>query len=258
LSSRAEKPHAARFRFYAELNDFLAASKRQRETVYRFDGAPSIKDAIEAQGVPHPEVDLIVVGDASVGFDYRLRPGDRVAVYPVFEGLDISPILRLRARPLRDTRFVVDVHLGRLARYLRLLGFDTLYDRDVDDAHLIAIQRDERRIILTRDRDLLKAGDVTHGYWVRAVDPDEQLDEVVARFDLAGALVPFSRCLVCNGEIGPANEPAIASVPPRARRRHDEFFQCADCARVYWKGSHYDRLLALVRRAGAEEETGLP
>lgn len=243
MSQRVEKPHAARFRFYAELNDFLPASKRQREIEYRFDGAPSIKDAIEAQGVPHPEVDLIVVADASVGFDYHLESGDRVAVYPVFEGLDISPILRLRAHPLRETRFVVDVHLGRLARYLRLLGFDTRCGSD-----LVAIQRDERRIILTRDRDLLKANEVTHGYWVRSVDPDEQLDEVVARFDLAGRLTPFARCLVCNGSIGPADASAVAGVPPRARRRHDEFFQCADCGRVYWKGTHYDRLVRIIGR----------
>lgn len=257
MSRSATKPHRARFRFYAELNDFLPAARRQREVAYDFDGSPSVKDAIEAQGIPHPEVDLIVVGDASVGFDYRLRDGDRVAVYPVFEAIDVSPVTRLRARPLRDTRFVADVHLGKLARLLRLLGFDTVCDPEAGDAAIVETQQREKRVILTRDRELLKSNGVTHGYWVRATDPDEQLDEVVARFDLARSADPFTRCLVCNGVIEPADVDAAPSqAPPRVRRRHTEFFRCADCRRLYWKGTHYDRLAAVVRRVTSGGEEG--
>lgn len=253
-SDTPTRKRTARFRFYAELNDFLPADKRQREFVYPFRGNPSVKDAVEAIGVPHPEVDLIIVDDASVGFDYRLQPGDVVAVYPVFESLDISPIVRLRPRPLRETRFVLDGHLGKLARYLRLLGFDCAYDRDAKDADIVRRQQTERRIILTRDRGLLKAKAVTHGYCVRSTRPEAQMAEVVERFDLSSQLNPFTRCLVCNGEVAEAGPDAAAEAPPRVRRRQTEFYRCADCGKVYWKGTHYDRLSDLVRRAAATKK----
>ena len=102
----------AEFRFYEELNDFLPPEKRKRSFAYMFEGTPSIKDAIEAVGVPHTEIDIILVDGRSVGFDHRLRGGERVAVYPMFEAIDVSPLVRLRPQPLRITRFVVDVHLG--------------------------------------------------------------------------------------------------------------------------------------------------
>jgi uncharacterized protein with PIN domain len=254
MSRAASKPHRARFRFYAELNDFLPALRRQRDVDYAFDGSPAVKDAIEAQGVPHAEVDLIIVGDESVGFDYRLQPGDRVAVYPVFEAIDISPAVRVRAQPLRDPRFVLDVHLGRLARYLRLLGFDAAHDTARDDADIVATARDERRIILTRDRQLLKTGAVTHGYWVRATEPQAQIEEVVSRFDLAARAAPFTRCLSCNAAIEKAAATDAVEAPPRVRRRHSEFYRCGGCGRLYWKGTHYDQLLGLVRRVCGDRE----
>ena len=124
------------FRFYEELNDYLRPEQRKRSITREIAGTPSVKDAIEALGVPHTEIDLILVDGRSVRFDRRLRGGERVAVYPEFERFDITPIHRLRPRPLRNPRFVADVHLGTLARYLRLLGFDTLYGNEVgnDDA----------------------------------------------------------------------------------------------------------------------------
>ena len=137
--SNREFEHAAEFRFYEELNDFLPPEQRKKTVPYRFDGHPGIKDPIEALGVPHVEVDLIVVNGASVGFDYQLRDGDRVAVYPVFEALDVSPAVKLRDAPLRQTAFVVDVNLGRLARLLRLLGFDALFSNAYGDDEIVAI-----------------------------------------------------------------------------------------------------------------------
>lgn len=231
------------FRFYGELNDFLPPKHRQSDIEYSFQNTPAIKDAIEALGVPHTEVDLIVVNEQSVSFSYRLRDGDRVAVYPVFEGLDISPIVQLREKPLRRIAFIADVHLGKLARLLRLLGFDTLHSNAYHDSELVAIAASEGRIVLTRDRDLLKHNAVTHGYWLRSTDPVEQAREVVRRFNLETLIDPFRRCLVCNGLLEPVEKKEIlARIPPRIAVEHNEFFRCTDCQKLYWRGTHYPKL----------------
>ncbi len=235
--------HAAEFRFYEELNDFLPPAQRRQTLPYRFNGHPGIKDPIEAFGVPHTEVDLIVVNGESVGFGYHLQNGDRVAVYPVFEALDITPVVRLREAPLRRLAFVVDVNLGKLARRLRLLGFDTLFSNAYRDPEIVQIAAEQRRIVLTRDRRLLHARAVTHGYWVRAVLPARQLAEVVRRFDLAGHIRPFARCADCNGEIEPvAKQRVLHLLEPGTRRHYDEFFRCSVCGKIYWEGSHVARL----------------
>jgi uncharacterized protein with PIN domain len=242
----------AEFRFYEELNDFIAPALRKRSFAYAFNGTPSVKDAIEAIGVPHTEVDLVLVDGESVDFTRRLFGGERVSVYPVFERLDISPVTRLRARPLRVTRFVLDVHLGKLARYLRMLGFDTRYRNDYDDATIVAIARDESRIILTRDKGLLKHGAVTHGHWMRATESRQQLVEIIRVFDLAGSARPFTRCIRCNGELEAVDKDAVAErLPPRVRAQFQEFAQCADCAAVYWPGTHYDRMRKMLDEVDA-------
>lgn len=231
------------FRFYGELNDFLPPKHRQSDIEYSFQNTPAIKDAIEALGVPHTEVDLIVVNGQSVGFSYRLCDGDRVAVYPVFESLDISPIVHLREKPLRRIAFVADVHLGKLARLLRLLGFDTLHSNDYDDGELVAIAAREGRIVLTRDRGLLKHSAVTHGYWLRSTDPVEQAREVVRRFNLETLIDPFRRCLVCNGLlISVEKHKVLEQLPPKVAAEHDEYFLCSSCRRLYWRGTHYPKL----------------
>lgn len=243
LDSKRTFEHAAEFRFYEELNDFLKPEQRKRTRVYRFDGHPGIKDPIEAMGVPHVEVDLIVVNGESVGFGYRLQDGDRVAVYPVFEGLDISPIVKLRDKPLRKTAFVVDVNLGRLARNLRLLGFDTLFSNAYDDDEIVAISEEQGRIVLTRDRRLLHAKAVTHGYWVRSVWPSRQVEEVVRRFDLGGLVRPFSRCADCNGLIEPVGKEQVADqLEPKTKQYYDTFYRCSACGKIYWEGSHVEKL----------------
>lgn len=238
-----EFPFAAEFRFYEELNDFLKPEQRQQTVVYRFDGHPGIKDPIEALGVPHVEVELIVVNGESVGFDYRLKDGDRVAVYPVFESIDVSPAVKLREKPLRKTAFVVDVNLGRLARLLRLLGFDVLFSNAYADDEIVAISEAQGRIVLTRDRRLLHAKAVTHGAWVRSVWPRRQVDEVVRRFDLANLVRPFSRCADCNGRIEPVAKGAVADrLEPKTKKYFEKFYRCPDCGKIYWEGSHVDRL----------------
>jgi hypothetical protein len=243
------KPLLANFRFYAELNDFLEAERQGKTIGYRFDGNPAIKDPIETLGVPHSEVDLVLVDGQSVGFDYQLRGGDRVAVYPVFESLDISSLQHLRPQPLRVTRFVVDVNLGKLARRLRMLGFDTIYDNRFDDREVVDISVREKRIILTRDRRLLFRKAVTHGYWVRSDDPETQLREVVERLDLAERSEPLRRCLDCNGLIESVDREAVwSSLEPLTRRYYDAFYRCPDCGKIYWEGSHVAHMSGAIRR----------
>lgn len=233
--------HAAEFRFYEELNDFLRPSQRKRTLPYFFNGHPGIKDPIEALGVPHTEVELIVVNGESVDFGYRLRSGDRVAVYPVFESFDISPLVRLREQPLRHTAFVLDVNLGKLARRLRMLGFDAMYDNRFHDAEIADIGAAERRIVLTRDRRLLFAKRITHGYWVRAVLADEQVTEVLARFDLYRGIHPFARCIACNGTLQQvAKEEVWERLEPKTRLYYEAFYRCEGCRRIYWEGSHVE------------------
>ena len=157
----------ASLRFYAELNDHLLPNQRFRTIEREFFVPASVKDLIESLGVPHTEVDLVLVNGESADFARLIRDGDRVAVYPVFESLDIRPELRLRPEPLRETKFVLDVHLGRLAAYLRMLGFDTVYGNIGSDQELARISSEQHRILLTRDRGLLKRSAVTHGYWLR-------------------------------------------------------------------------------------------
>ena len=247
----------AQFRFYAELNDFLRERKRQKSFPYAFTGKPSVKDAIEAIGVPHPEVDLIVVNGRSVDFDYHLTDGDQVSVYPMFESFDISPVVRLRPEPLRDTRFILDGHLGKLARMLRMLGFDSLYRPDFTDVEIVDTSFREKRVILTRDVELLKANVVTHGYWVRAISPDRQVSEVLERFDLHSRIQPFKRCMVCNGLIMSVEKNAvIQSLPERVRERQDEFYKCDGCGKVYWKGTHYRDMMDQIQKLSGSDSKG--
>lgn len=235
--------YTAEFRFYEELNDFLPPEQRKRTIDYRFNGHPGIKDPIEVFGVPHTEVELIVVNGRSVGFDYQLQTGDRVAVYPVFESLDIKPLLKLRENPLRNPRFIMDVNLGKLAKRMRMLGFDSLYRNDFRDAEVVEIAVNDRRIVLTRDRRLLYVKRISHGYWVRAVDADIQVDEVLQRFDLFSSVQPFTRCLICNGVLTPVNKADILDrLEPKTRRYYEVFYKCSDCLRIYWQGSHSDSM----------------
>jgi uncharacterized protein len=239
-------------RVYAELNDFLPADVRGGTLHRPFRPHQTVKDVIEAAGVPHTEVDLVLVNGQPVDFSHRPAAGDRLAVYPMFESLDIGPVTRLRARPLRDVRFVVDVHLGRLARLLRLLGFDTRWANDFDDAALADIGRAEHRVILTRDRGLLKRRAVTHGVFIRSEDPVEQAVEVIRRLDLAGRLAPFTRCLRCGGELAAvAKAEVVDRLEPLTRRHYHEFQRCRGCGRVYWRGAHHTRLSRLVDRVRA-------
>lgn len=245
----------ARFRFYGNLNDFLPADKRYQEFSRRLKERGSIKDTIEGIGVPHPEVNLILVNGTSVGFDYLVEVGDRVSVYPQFEQLDIATVSQVQPPPLTTAQFVLDVHLGKLAAYLRILGFDTLYRNDYDDDELAAISSAEDRILLTQDRGLLKRGIVTYGYVVRSPYPEEQIVEILNRYDLREAIAPLQRCPRCNGLLQPvAKADVLDQIPYYTGLTYDEFAQCQTCAQIYWQGAHYSRIQALIDRVQQPEE----
>ena len=235
----------ATFRYYADLNDFIRPERRGVATPHPLPFPTTVKDATEAQGVPHVEVGAVLVDGEPATLRTPLRGGERVAVYPRLCSLqpDVTT-----APPLPEPRrFVLDVHLGTLARRLRLLGFDTWYREHADDDELAAVSAVDERILLSRDLGLLKRSIVVHGAWVRATDPDRQVLEVVDRCCLGSRLAPFTRCLRCNGLLQPAGADRVAAaVPADARRRHESFHECADCHQVYWRGSHATALDAVV------------
>jgi len=237
----------ARFRFYEELNDFLPEERRKRDFDIEIDRARSVKDAIESVGVPHVEVDLVLVDGISVDFTHLLRGGERVAVYPMFERLDITPLLRLRPRALRDPRFVADVHLGKLARHLRMAGFDTLWDNGWDDGEIVVLAAAQRRTILTRDKGMLRRSEVERGYFVRATQSEAQLAEVLRALQLEALVQPFARCRECNGllEDVPKSD-VIDRLPDKVRGHYERFKRCPGCDRVYWEGTHFERMRKII------------
>jgi uncharacterized protein with PIN domain len=201
---------------------------------------------IESLGVPHPEVEAIVVDGGPVDFSYIVQDGDRVDVYPASIPSD-TPALPLRPPIPGRARFVLDTHLGQLAAYLRMLGFDTLYRNDYPDDELALISSEEQRILLTRDLGLLKRGIVAHGYYVRETDPRRQMAEILRRYQLAGTVAPFQRCIRCNGRLRTVQKANIADrLAPKTREYYQDFSMCDICDQVYWKGSHYDRMRQII------------
>jgi len=244
----------ADIRFYAELRDLLSSEHRSGRVNHRVVETQSVKDVIESYGVPHTEVDVVLVGGESVDFGYRPACGDNISVYPVFETFDITPLVRLRPRPLRETRFVIDGHLGKLTRRLRLLGFDCAYDNDSADDDLVEISVAEQRILLTRDRFLLRRRVVTHGYLLRSDAPREQVREVMRRFQLSGSIEPFTRCVVCNSVLVPVEKADIEHrLPPKTSQHYDDYRTCPGCGRDYWRGAHHARLKGIVAEARAAD-----
>ena len=253
--------HRVRVRFYQELGDFLAPELRGRELELTVNAGTTTKALVEHYGIPHGEVDLLLVDGESVDFAYQLSDGQRASVYPVFESFDISALTRVRPAPLRAVRFLVDANLVKLARLLRMCGLDAT-DAGMlrpgagdEDALVVAAARREQRIILTRDRRLLARRAVTHGCFVRSQDPEQQLRFVLRRFDLAAAVRPFSRCMHCNDPLQPVAKAAVLDrLPPLVRSGQQSFSRCPRCRRLYWPGTHWqgmrtriETLLAAVR-----------
>lgn len=245
-------------RFYEELNDYLPVSLRKQAYARDLQEKSTVRAIIAAEGVPPEAVELVLADGRSVGLDYSPREGERLAIYPVFEAFDLGGLRRIRERPLREPRFVADAHLGKLAESLRMLGFDTRYRNDFSDDELVRLSGAEQRILLSRDRDLLRRPSVNRGYFVKAIRPDEQLREVLEQFDLYGLMRPLSRCIKCNSALeSVAKEQVSERLPPDIARRFTGFWRCTGCGRVYWKGSHYDRMrrrIATLRRRRAKQQ----
>jgi uncharacterized protein len=232
------------FRFYAELNDFLPVDQRQLLISHTFNEGATVKDRIEALGVPHTEVE---VDGESVDFSFRLQHGHHVTVYPAFHRLDVASLTPLRPLHIGEARFILDIHLGKLANYLRMLGFDTLYRNDYQDEELAAAASSGDRIVLTRDLGVLKRREVIYGYYVRSADPLRQAGEVLHRFDLFDAINPFHRCLTCNGLLAAVDKAAVLhQLEPRTQQYYNEFYRCQSCEQIYWKGSHFTRMQQLI------------
>jgi len=229
----------ASFRFHGELSEFLAPGRRGERFAYACARAATLKNAIEALGVPHTEAAIVLVNGQRATLPRIVREGDDIEVYPG-RGAALLP-----GRPA----FVADAHLGALTRFLRMLGFDTLHDEHIADEHIRRLAWEERRIVLTRDRDLLKCRDIAMGCYVHERKPEAQLREVAARYDLAAQASPFTLCLLCNLPLNDVPRTAVVErVPPDVARRHEHFVRCAGCERVYWPGSHYARMREALGR----------
>lgn len=227
--------NTAHFLFHGRLNDFLRRDQRGQTIVIRFREQQSLKHLAESLGVPHPEIGWVRVNGRGEPLSVITQDQDRVEIHPIADGYPSEP------------RFILDGHLGRLAAYLRMLGFDCLYENDYDDEQLAEIAGREQRILLSRDRRLLMRKSVADGYCLRSLDSLEQLTEVVKRFDLAHRVIPFHRCLRCNHLLEPVRkEDVLDQLQPLTKKYFHEFHICPACGQIYWKGSHYERMEKLV------------
>jgi uncharacterized protein len=233
-------PHkVANFHFFGSLNDFLPVSKQDVDFAISFQGAQSVKNLFESCGAPHVEVESLIANGKPVDQKYIVQDGDRIEVHPYILPVAIAS----------PARFVLDNHLGKLAAYLRLLGFDTVYRNDFQDEELAQISSQEGRLLLTRDILLLMRSVITQGYWVRSQLPRQQVVEILTHFDLFSAIAPFGRCVHCNALLQPVpKEQVLERLEPLTRRYFDEFQRCPACDQVYWKGSHYDHMQEFIEQ----------
>lgn len=242
-------------RFYEELNDFIPRDKRKVCFTHDLAQKTSIKDLIESFGVPHTEIDVILVNGRSVDFNYIVQNQDYISVYPVFESFDVSELIRLRPKPLRNPCFILDVHLGKLAKYLRLLGFDVVYENNLTDEIIIERSEKEHRIVLTRDIGILKNKKITHGHWMHNTNPEKQVMEILNQFHLFSLCHPFTRCLACNGLLKEIEKSKILNQIPLLTKHYYEFFkQCQSCQKIYWEGSHYNKLKNWIKKMSLHGE----
>lgn len=235
--------NSASFRFYHSLNDFLPENKRWVPFEIEFFGNPSVKDKIESLNVPHTEIDLIIANGIPVDFKYKLKDGDYISVYPEFKKIILPDKFHLLKKPEGNLKFICDVQLGKLAKYLRLLGFDTLYSNNFKTEEIIKQSNEEERIILTRSILLLKNNKVQFGYWIRSENPVEQLIQILIQLELISELNPFKKCSLCNGELVKVDKELIKDeLLSETKKYFDKFYICNKCKKIYWQGSHYKRI----------------
>ncbi|MBV6448622.1 Mut7-C RNAse domain-containing protein [Nitrosomonas sp.] len=234
-------------RFHQSVNDFLAPALSDTEIIHNFERKASVKDMIESFNVPHTEVGRISVNGVAADFNYIVQDRDRIEVFPAGENFSATSAGQLRPPLLQPPQFVVDSNLGRLARYLRLLGFDCLYRNDYNDDMIARIASEQQRIVLTRDRSLLHRKIITYGYFVRADKPKIQTREVLKRFALNSLIKPLTRCTHCNGKLAETGKSCIEHrLEPLTKQYYDKFLICLECGRIYWQGSHSMRIERLL------------
>lgn len=231
----------AKFLFIGSLNDFLNYKQKEKPLEVSFSGNPGIKDIIESLGVPHVEIQLIRVNSIPVDFSYHIKNADKVEISPFSSGVVPSE----KNRP----SFILDVHLGKLARYLRMMGFDSIYRNNFSDPELVTLSCKENRILLTRDIGILKYGCLRYGYWVRSTVALEQAKEIASHYNLCSSVLPFSLCMECNSSLLKVSKSQIEEqIPPLTRKYYDSFSQCVNCQKIYWQGSHYNRMNNLLKQ----------
>jgi uncharacterized protein len=224
-------------RLTQELRLFLRPANRAGVVTVACDGVSSLGHVVESLGVPLTEAGRLTVNGRQATPGWRPRAGDVVEVSGV-----------PRPQRLDLARFVLDVHLGTVARRLRLVGVDAAYANDAVDDALVEQANAEHRVLLTQDRGLLRRRKLWLGAYVRGTRPDEQFADVLSRFD--PPLAPWTRCLACNGGLVPVSKAEVeAHLQPGTRRTYREFSRCGACGRVYWRGAHGPRLEAIVAAA---------
>ena len=236
-------------RAYGSLRDLLPSSASGSDFLnHSFSRKASIKDVIESLGIPHTEIADLIVNGGSQTFDYIVKDSDRIEIQPFTPPVDVRQATFLRPQPLVFIRFIVDVNVGKLASLLRLAGFDTSYQNHWRDEELARVAAQERRILLTRDRALLKRKSIIFGHLVREIEPHAQLAEIIAYYGLANEALPFSRCLRCNTTLIPVDKNAILHrLKPLTRKYYNVFHRCPDCGKIYWLGSHRDNMETYLR-----------
>uniref|UniRef100_I2PX94 Twitching motility protein PilT n=1 Tax=Desulfovibrio sp. U5L TaxID=596152 RepID=I2PX94_9BACT len=245
---------AAELTFRGELTDLLRRPAKDGVIVYPVTRAASVKDVIEALGPPHTEIHGLLADGRPVAFGHRLSSGERITVLPAAFPIDVTVPTLLRPKALPRLAFAVDANAGRLALFLRTLGFDAAYDRNIEDADLAEQAAREGRVVLSRDRDCLKRSAIVHGRVIRANEPREQLQDVLAAYGLAPPYAAFSRCTRCNTPLVPVDKAAVLPLLlPKTRRYFEEFHQCPDCGRVYWPGSHHEHMADWIRGLGGAD-----
>jgi len=234
-------------RFYEELNDYLPKIYHKKEINYTFNSGSDIKEMINFFNIPPEKIDFIIVNGNSQGYDYVLKDLDFVSIYPAFESFDISEVQPLHKKPLRNLIFICDSHLGKLCKYMRMLGFDTLYFNNISKSKIIDISIKEKRIIVTRNYKLIKDCNVSHIVLIKSDNAKEQILEIISKLDLSESIEPFTRCLKCNEIIESIEKQDIYNLlPEKTKKYFDHFYICKNCNKIYWEGSHYENMLKFI------------
>jgi len=248
------KKNVIAIEFSPGLQDLLRHGVKGAAVEYRLERRASIKDIIESLGIPHTEIGAIVVDGKERDFGCIPKPGETVQVSEITAPFDVTRPSLLRPAPLTAVKFVVDVNVGRLAALLRLTGFDAAYHNALGDRRIAGLAHRENRVVLSKDRALLKRSKIQFGRLVRAIHPEQQLVETLQFFGLTGPHRFFSRCLLCNQPLQSVAKAAIIHrLEPKTKKHFDTFKRCPDCDRIYWRGSHYDAMTARLRQAGLNE-----